>query len=87
MRSAFCFSTSSGVHFMNPSPDLKPILPYLADNHEPSKCLAEMLARGDNGFKTGKGWQEWTPEQIKASNTGLREYLIDYIAEQKKKGK
>ena len=61
------------------------ILPYLADNHEPSKCLAEMLARGDNGFKTGKGWQEWTPEQIKASNTGLREYLIDYIAKQKNK--
>ena len=61
------------------------ILPYLADNHEPSKCLAEMLARGDNGFKTGKGWQEWTPEQIQASNTGLREYLIDYIAKQKNK--
>lgn len=60
------------------------ILPHLADNHEPSKCLAEMLARGDNGFKTGKGWQEWTPEQIQASNTGLREYLIDYIAKQKK---
>ena len=60
------------------------ILPHLADNHEPSKCLAEMLERGDNGFKTGKGWQEWTPEQIQASNTGLREYLIDYIAKQKK---
>ena len=38
-----------------------------------------------NGFKTGKGWQEWTPEQIEASNTGRREYLIDYIANQKKK--
>ena len=61
------------------------ILPHLADNHEPSKCLQEMLDRGDNGFKTGKGWQEWTPEQIEASNTGLREYLIDYIANQKKK--
>lgn len=60
------------------------ILPHLADNHEPSKCLAEMLERGDNGFKTGKGWQEWTPEEIQASNTGLREYLIDYIAKQKK---
>ena len=59
------------------------ILPHLADNHEPSKCLAEMLERGDNGFKTGKGWQEWTPEEILASNTGLREYLIDYIAKQK----
>ena len=62
------------------------ILPHLADNHEPSKCLAEMLERGDNGFKTGKGWQEWTPEQMTAVNTGLREYLIDYIAKQKKNG-
>ncbi|MCC8123682.1 MAG: 3-hydroxyacyl-CoA dehydrogenase family protein [Oscillospiraceae bacterium] len=59
------------------------ILKYLADNHEPSKCLKEMLDRGDNGFKTGKGWQEWTPEQMEASNTGLREYLIDYIAKEK----
>ena len=45
-----------------------------------------MLERGDNGFKTGKGWQEWTPEQMQASNTGLREYLIDYVAKQKKNG-
>ena len=59
------------------------VLPHLADNHEPSKCLQEMLDRGDLGFKTGKGWQEWTPEQMQASNTGLREYLIDYVAKQK----
>jgi len=59
------------------------ILPHLADNHEPSKCLGEMLAGGDNGFKTGKGWQEWTPEQIAASGAGLREYLIDCNAKQK----
>lgn len=59
------------------------ILKHLADNHEPSPCLQEMLDRGDNGFKTGKGWQEWTPEQIEASNTGLREYLIDCIAKNK----
>ena len=60
------------------------ILPYLADNHQPSKCLQEMLDRGDLGFKTGKGWQAWTQEEMEASNTGLREYLIDYIAKQKK---
>lgn len=33
------------------------ILKHLADNHEPSPCLKEMLDRGDEGFKTGKGWQ------------------------------
>ena len=58
------------------------ILPSLADNHEPSKCLAEMLERGEDGFKTGKGWQSWTPEQMQASHDGLRAYLIDYLARQ-----
>lgn len=57
------------------------ILKYLADNHQPSPCLQEMLAKGDNGFKTGKGWQEWTPEEIEASRRNLQEYLIHYTAE------
>jgi len=56
------------------------ILKYLADNHEPSHCLKEMLDRGDLGFKSGKGWQEWTPEQMTAEATELREYLIDNIS-------
>jgi len=60
------------------------ILKFLADNHEPSPCLKEMLDRGDLGFKSGKGWQEWTPEQIEAEGTGLREYLIDYNAKNAK---
>lgn len=60
------------------------ILKHLADNHEPSPCLKEMLDRGDDGFKTGRGWQEWTPEQMEAENTHLREYLIDCIAREKK---
>lgn len=56
------------------------ILKHLADNHEPSPCLTEMLDAGNLGFKTGHGWQEWTPEQIEASNNGLREYLMNYNA-------
>lgn len=56
------------------------ILKHLADNHEPSPCLSEMLEKGDLGFKSGKGWQEWTAEEIKASGDHLREYLIDYNA-------
>ncbi|ONI37947.1 3-hydroxyacyl-CoA dehydrogenase [Candidatus Epulonipiscium fishelsonii] len=55
------------------------ILKYLADNHEPSKCLSEMLEKGDNGFSTGKGWQEWTAEEIVESNKNLREHLINNI--------
>ncbi len=53
------------------------ILKHLADNHEPSKCLKEMLDKDQNGFKTLKGWQDWTEEEITASTTRLREYLID----------
>lgn len=61
----------------------KYILKHLADNHQPSACLQQMLDQGDNGFKTGKGWQEWTPEEMEASNTALREYLIDCAAKNK----
>ncbi|MGI6730706.1 MAG: 3-hydroxyacyl-CoA dehydrogenase family protein [Anaerovoracaceae bacterium] len=53
------------------------IVKYLEDSHEPSKLLQELVAKGDLGFKTGKGYQTWTPEEIEASNRRLREYLID----------
>jgi len=61
------------------------VLKALADNHEPSPLLQEMLGRGELGMKSGKGWQEWTPEQVEQINTGLREYLIDYNAKQRPK--
>ena len=54
------------------------VLRSLADNHEPSPLLKEMIGRGDLGMKSGKGWQEWTPEQTAASSRNLKEYLIDY---------
>ncbi|MDR1571982.1 MAG: 3-hydroxyacyl-CoA dehydrogenase family protein [Clostridiales Family XIII bacterium] len=53
------------------------IVKYLEDSHEPSKLLRELVEKGDLGFKTGKGYQSWTPEQIEASNRRLREYLIE----------
>lgn len=59
------------------------VLKSLADNHEPSYLLQYMLSKGDLGMKSGKGWQEWTPEEVAASNTNLREYLLDYNARQK----
>lgn len=52
------------------------ILKHLADSHEPSPLLKEMLGRGETGFKSGKGWREWTPEQARESAANLREYLI-----------
>lgn len=53
------------------------ICPYLEDSHEASRLLRDLVEKGDLGFKTGKGYQTWTPEQINASNRRLREYLID----------
>lgn len=53
------------------------IVKYLEDSHTPSALLKQLVDQGDLGFKTGKGYQTWTPEQIQASNTRLREYLIE----------
>jgi 3-hydroxybutyryl-CoA dehydrogenase len=53
------------------------IVKYLEDTHEPSKLLQDLVAKGNLGFKTGKGYQTWTPEQAAASRLRLKEYLID----------
>jgi 3-hydroxybutyryl-CoA dehydrogenase len=55
------------------------ILPHLEDSHEPSPLLKEKVANGDLGFKSGKGFQEWTPEQAAASKRSLSEYLIKVL--------
>ena len=53
------------------------VLRHLEDSHEPSPLLKEKVEKGELGFKTGgKGFQEWTPEQMKA----LRERFVDYLA-------
>ncbi len=52
------------------------ILKDLEDSHQPSKLLAELKEAGKIGFKTGEGFQKWTPEQAAASNADLNEYLI-----------
>jgi 3-hydroxybutyryl-CoA dehydrogenase len=52
------------------------ILKHLADNHTASPCLQEMLDKGNTGFASGKGWQEWTPEETEASKKSLQEYLF-----------
>ena len=52
------------------------ILQDLEDSHKPSKLLAELKDAGKIGFKTGEGFQSWTPEQAAKSNADLNEYLI-----------
>ena len=52
------------------------ILKDLEDSHEPSPLLKELRDAGKIGFKTGEGFQKWTPEEIAKCNADLNEYLI-----------
>jgi 3-hydroxybutyryl-CoA dehydrogenase len=55
------------------------ILKYLENSTEPSPLLKEKVEKGELGFKSGKGFQEWSKENIDESNKSLREYLIKVI--------
>jgi 3-hydroxybutyryl-CoA dehydrogenase len=55
------------------------VLPYLEDSHEPSPLVKQLYNEGKLGFKTGEGFQTWTPEQMTASKENLNEYLIKMI--------
>ena len=52
------------------------ILKDLEDSHEPSPLLRQLRDEGKIGFKTGEGFQKWTPDQVAQSNAELNEYLI-----------
>ena len=52
------------------------ILQYLEDSHEPSPLLAKMREEGKQGFKSGEGFMQWTPEEVEKQNADLNEYLI-----------
>ena len=53
------------------------ILKHLEASPVPSPLLKEKVAAGDLGFKTGKGFQNWTPESIAASRSRLKQYLLE----------
>lgn len=55
------------------------ILKHLESSPEPSPLLRSMVERNHLGFKTGRGFQEWTPEQVQQSKTRLTEYLIKAV--------
>ena len=52
------------------------ILKYIENSPEPSPILREKVSMGDLGFKTGRGFQDWSPEEAEKSRKRLQEYLF-----------
>lgn len=55
------------------------ILKHLENSTEPSPLLKEKVEQGELGFKTGKGFQEWSSVEVKESGDKLRDYLIKVL--------
>ena len=51
----------------------------LESSKEPSSLLLGLNEAGKLGFKSGEGFQKWTPEDIDKSKRDLNEYLIKMI--------
>jgi 3-hydroxybutyryl-CoA dehydrogenase len=60
------------------------ILQHIERSPEPSPLLKEKVKKGDLGFKTGKGFQQWSPEEIDRSRKNLVDYLIKWNREKEK---
>lgn len=53
------------------------ILPYLADNHQPSDVLQENVRDGLLGFKSnGQGFQSWSEDDMRSSRERLARHLM-----------
>ena len=57
------------------------ILKHLESSPEPSPLLKEKVERGELGFKTGRGFQEWSPERAASLRQGLVNYLLKWTKE------
>ena len=55
------------------------LLRYLESSPDPSPLLEKKLEDGDLGFKTGRGFREWTPEKIQHSRERLQKYLLEVL--------
>lgn len=53
------------------------LFPTLDNTNTVPKLLADKVANGDLGMKTGRGFRDWTPEQAEAVRTNLRDYLVE----------
>jgi len=63
------------------------ILKYINADPTPSSTLQAKVNQGDLGFKSGKGFMEWTEEDIEESRKNLANYLIDIYIERQEHAK
>ena len=59
------------------------IYPHLANNSVPSRALAERVAEGKFGMKTGEGFYPWTPQSAAKEKARYDRMLIAALAIQK----
>jgi 3-hydroxybutyryl-CoA dehydrogenase len=57
------------------------ILPHLEASGVPSPLLKDKVDAGDLGFKTGRGFQEWSAEDAEASRQRLVAYLVHVLGD------
>jgi len=60
------------------------ILKYIDASPDPSPILREKVRRGELGFKTGRGFFEWSEEKTKKSREKLLKYLIEWTRREQK---
>jgi 3-hydroxybutyryl-CoA dehydrogenase len=59
------------------------ILKHIERSTEPAPILRQKVEKGQLGFKTGRGFQEWNQESVQQSRKQLLEYLIRWNREHK----
>jgi 3-hydroxybutyryl-CoA dehydrogenase len=57
------------------------ILPHLDRSTEPAAILREKVKKGELGFKSGRGFSEWSPEAIDKCRMRLLDHLIKWNKE------
>ena len=60
------------------------LLPHLEASGEPSPLLREKVAKGELGFKSGRGFQDWTSEEAEESRRRLASYLVHVLSDDKR---
>ncbi len=52
------------------------LLKHLDASPSPSPLLSEKVAAGELGFKTGRGFRDWSPQEMDRVRTGLETHLL-----------